>query len=133
MRGTTTVEFMGAGSSTRPNLQWKDLLQIETSRLAGEGATLHVPTDDMVACHPGAPYEAHLPTGLFHGENGSHGVAISSAVSTIASTNSPHMRVRGPGLVTQLRQAAADHCQCPRAADSHSAGAMTVLVQQALA
>jgi hypothetical protein len=42
------------------------------------------------------------------------------------------MRVRGPGLVMQLRQAAADHWQCPRAADSHSAGAMLVLVQQAL-
>jgi hypothetical protein len=79
-----------------------------------------------------ASLEAHLPTGLFHGENGSHGIAISNAVSTIASTNSAHMRVRGPGLVMQLRQAAADHWQCPRAADSHSAGAMLVLVQQAL-
>ena len=85
-----------------------------------------------VACPLAATSNAHLPTGLFQGENGSHGVAISSAVSTMASTNSPHMRVRGPGLVMQLRQAAADHWQCPRAADSHSAGAMLVLVQQAL-
>lgn len=94
---------------------------------------LHISSDDRVACPLAARPKGHLPTGLFHGENGSHGVAISSAISTIASTNSPHMRVRGPGLVTQLRQAAADHWQCPRAADSHSAGAMTVLMQQALA
>jgi hypothetical protein len=70
---------------------------------------------------------AHLATGLFHGEYGSQGVAISSAVSAIASTNRPHMRVRGPGLLMQLRQAAADHCTCPVAADSHSAGAMALL------